>query len=98
MTVYGPNSEKENAHQLFVFALWTLADVLEEHYDDSTSANFAEDIRMASLQYFADNFNDLTARTIEPQDVMGKEHPATIEARTQAYFDRNPVNTIFTSL
>lgn len=92
LLVYGPNTEKEDAQQLFVFALWTLADVLEEHYEDSTSLNFAEDIRMASLQYFADNFNQLTARTIEPQDVMGLEHPDTVAARTQAYYDRNPVN------
>ncbi|MHA2401743.1 MAG: hypothetical protein ACXADH_02030, partial [Candidatus Kariarchaeaceae archaeon] len=93
LAVYGPNSEKEDAKQLFMFGLWTLADVLEEHYgEDSTASNFAEDIRMASLQFFSDNFNDLVSRTIEAQDVMGVEHPNTIAARTQAFYDRNPVN------
>jgi hypothetical protein len=93
LLVYGPNTEKEDAKQLFVFALWTLADVLEEHFsNDSTASNFAEDIRMASLQFFADNLNDLVTRTIEPQDAMGVEHPSTIEARTQAFYDRNPHN------
>ncbi|MHA2253334.1 MAG: hypothetical protein ACXAD7_23430, partial [Candidatus Kariarchaeaceae archaeon] len=93
LAVYGPNSEKEDAKQLFMFALWTVADVLDEHYgEDSTAINFAEDIRMASLQFFSDNFNDLVGRTIEPQDAMGIEHPNTIEARTQAFYDRNPVN------
>jgi hypothetical protein len=93
LALYGPNTEKEDAKQLFMFGLWTLADVLDEHFqDDSTAKNFAEDIRMASLQFFSDNFNDLVSRTIEPQDVMGVEHPDTIEGRTQAFYDRNPVN------
>ncbi len=87
--IYGTGEERVDSQQMFIYALWTLADILEENFEGS-ARNFAEDIRRATLQYFADNFNSITARTVEPEDPMGVEHPDTILAREQAFYDKYP--------
>ena len=87
--VFGTDEEKTDAHQLFVYTLWTLADILENR-DDTTSQNFGKDLRAVTLKYFANNINDLAARTIEPESAMGVDSPATIEARKQRFFDSHP--------
>ena len=57
--VYASQDEQVDAQHMFIYALWTLADILEA--ETGKRALLGEDIRMASLKYFADNFNQLAS-------------------------------------
>ncbi|MCY3413585.1 MAG: hypothetical protein INQ03_18225 [Candidatus Heimdallarchaeota archaeon] len=86
---YGPGDEQSDAEHLFVYALWTLADVLENNFEDRYS-KLGKDIRMASLQYFAENFNSLMASNIEIANPVGQTDPKTEQARVDAYMAKHP--------
>jgi hypothetical protein len=56
----------------FLYSLWTIADVLKTK--KSYWYREAElDIRRVGLKFFADNFNDLFERTIDPKLPLGEE-------------------------
>ncbi len=82
------NSEMGDAKIFYLYALWTIADILEAK--GGKEAKLGNDIRMASLKFFADNFNDIAARNISPESPLGEESPDTIERRKQKFFERNP--------
>ncbi|MDH5646414.1 MAG: hypothetical protein OEZ01_10420, partial [Candidatus Heimdallarchaeota archaeon] len=74
-----------------MYALWTVSDILNNNYA-AKYLSLGEDIKRASLKYFADNFNDFISRQINPQDPMGVENPATIQSRIDRFFDENPAS------
>ncbi|MHA2297244.1 MAG: hypothetical protein ACXAEU_04705 [Candidatus Hodarchaeales archaeon] len=87
--VYGSGDEIADAQHMFVYALFTLASVLENSKEMKATV-LAEEVRMATLKYFADNFNDLMVRNIEPQDQMGIDSPETKERRVNSFYEAHP--------
>ncbi|MCY3414617.1 MAG: hypothetical protein INQ03_23410 [Candidatus Heimdallarchaeota archaeon] len=87
--VHGTGAELEDAQQLFIYSLWTLADILEASPEPKRQ-KLGNDVRMATLQYFADNFNELVASTVEPTSPMGRESPQTVQARVDKFYAEHP--------
>jgi len=87
--VHASGEEISDAQHMFIYALWALADVLEESKDISESM-LGKDVRMATLKYFADNFNDVLTRNMEPQDPLGVESPETKQERVNKFFEAHP--------
>jgi len=56
----------------FLYSLWAVAEVLEKS-KDYRHKEAELDIRRVGLKFFADNFNDLFERTLEPKVPLGKE-------------------------
>ncbi|RMG24964.1 MAG: hypothetical protein D6732_23035 [Methanobacteriota archaeon] len=86
--VHASQEEKVDAKLIYLYALWTLADILEAR--GGKHASLGNDIRMASLKFFANEFNDIAARNIEPESPLGEESPRTVEARKQRFFEEHP--------
>lgn len=89
-SVFASNEEQSDANQLFVFTLWQLADILEQNYDGKYAA-LGNDIRMATLQYFSNHFNELVTSSVKPITPVGVQDPVTVEQRTQKFYDEHPV-------
>lgn len=87
--VHGSGDEKVDANQVFVYTLWTLADILEAN-QSPRRIKLGNDVRMATLQYFADNFNDLATASVEATSPLGEESPEVIQARVDKYYEDNP--------
>ncbi len=87
---YGSNEERVDANLMYIYALWTIADILEKY--DGKRKELGNDIRMASLKYFSNNFNQFVEANIEPTNPMGEESPETIQARKDNFFAKHPVN------
>ncbi len=87
--VHASNEEKVDAKIIYLYSLWTIADILEER--GGKQAALGKDIRMASLKFFANEFNDIAARNIAPESPLGEESQATIEARKKKFFEKHPV-------
>ncbi len=84
--IYASNEEAVESEHIYVYTLWTLADIFESD-DDAQYRALGKDLRKATLKYFANNFNRIAASSISPQNPMGKESDATVEARKKKFFD-----------
>ncbi|MFW9992179.1 MAG: hypothetical protein ACFFD4_09050 [Candidatus Odinarchaeota archaeon] len=91
--VYCSGDEILDAQHAFVYALWTLADVLENSKEVKANV-LGNDVRMATLKYFADNFNDLLVKNIEAQDQLGVESPETKERRVNSFYEAHPEKVV----
>jgi hypothetical protein len=88
--VYGANDELTDAQHLFIYTLWTLADILQTKFDGK-HASLGNDVRMATLEYFSNNFNTIASSSVEPSAPMGTESPTTIQARIDKYYNEHPI-------
>jgi hypothetical protein len=61
-----------DAKLTFLYSLWAVAEVLES-IKGSKYKEAGLDIRRVGLKFFADNFNDLFERTLEPKVPLGEE-------------------------
>lgn len=86
--VHASQEEKVDAKLIYLYALWTLAEILEQR--GGKQASLGNDIRMASLKFFSEEFNDIAARNIEPESPLGQESEATVAARKQRFFNEHP--------
>lgn len=84
--VYFGGVEQIDAELLFLYAAWTVAEIL-----DTTGGKFENaglELRYLSIKYFGENFNDLLERTIIPKAPLGEEdRPAKME-RYQKILER----------
>ena len=88
--IFGSGDEIADAQQLYIFTLWTLADVLENNLEGKFGL-LGNDVRMATLRYFADNFNQIAATSLQASNPMGVESVATKEARVNKFMNDHPV-------
>ena len=88
--IFGSGDEVIDAQQLYIYTLWTLADILEKDMEGRYGL-LGNDVRMATLQYFADNFNQIAATSVSASNPMGVEAPETKEARVNKFMNDHPV-------
>jgi PKD repeat protein len=71
--VHLADTEVVDAKLTFLFSLWTIAEVLKETREGEYYRDVELDIRCVGLKFFADEFNDLFERTLEPKVPLGQE-------------------------
>ncbi len=77
-------AEQTDALLLAVHDIWSITDVIESRADeDEKYKSASEDLRSIALTLFADNFNEIFSRTLEPVDVVGQIDQVALEERTQ---------------
>jgi len=89
--IHGSNQELVDAKHMFVYTMWTLADILENKVTTS-ARNLGKDIRKATLQYFGTNINDLITRNIKPEDRLGVISEKTKNASRESFFAKHPAS------
>ena len=68
-TIIDSQAEQTDALLLAVHDIWSITDVIESRSDEDTKyRHAAEDLRRIALSLFADNFNEMFSRTLEPVD------------------------------
>ncbi|MEM4713804.1 MAG: hypothetical protein QXQ61_04555, partial [Candidatus Bathyarchaeia archaeon] len=65
--------EVVDAKLAFLYSLWEIAEVLKAVKDGKYYEDVELDIRCVGLKFFADEFNDLFERTLEPKVPLGEE-------------------------
>ncbi|MHA2252215.1 MAG: hypothetical protein ACXAD7_17755, partial [Candidatus Kariarchaeaceae archaeon] len=86
--LFTSGDEQVDSQHVFVYTLWTIADILENRFDGKHS-RLGSDIRMASLQYFSNNINSLISSSIEPANPVGVKDPMLIQHRVDNYYAKH---------
>ncbi|MHA2502207.1 MAG: hypothetical protein ACXAE3_05010 [Candidatus Kariarchaeaceae archaeon] len=85
--VVGSSQQVIDAQHSFIFAMWEISEFLQDH---PKASNLAEDVQLATLDYFANNFNALVSQNLEPDNPMGIEDPAAKQARVDNFYEKHP--------
>ncbi len=80
-----------DAQMVFLWCVWSVADILETHYEEySDYYNAGLNIRKLSIKYFSENINSLVERNFEAQDPMGEEDLVLKQQRYEEMKERFP--------
>lgn len=91
INVWIEGSDVLDAQLVFIWCIWSVADILETSYDDKSDyckAGF--NIRKLSLKYFVDNIEEVVNRQFDAVDPMGEEDLALKQQRFDEMKERFP--------
>jgi len=80
--------EVVDAKLAFLYSLWTIANVLRDTREGKFYENVELDVRCVGLKFFADEFNDLFERTLEPKVPLGEEDVLEKQRRYEKMIER----------
>ncbi|MGY5878774.1 MAG: hypothetical protein RTV31_00930 [Candidatus Thorarchaeota archaeon] len=83
-------AEQTDALLLAVHDIWSITDAIESRSNEDTNyRSAAEDLRSIAIKLFADNFNEMFSRTLEPVDLVGQIDMVALEQRNQEMWDEH---------
>lgn len=89
--IHHSQSEVEDALILMLYDMWSVSELAKNraclHPD---YLNASRDIEKMTLEVYADHFNEIFQRSIEPVDALGEADPLAADERYQKMIDRNP--------
>jgi hypothetical protein len=89
--VWIEGSDIIDAQLIYLWCVWSVADILETNYDEySDYYNAGINIRKLSIKYFAENINSIVERNFDAADPMGEEDLNLKQQRYEEMKERFP--------
>ncbi|MGY5877281.1 MAG: hypothetical protein RTU30_16130, partial [Candidatus Thorarchaeota archaeon] len=83
-------TEQTDALLLAVHDIWSITDVIESRAtNDNDYKDAAVELRSIAISLFADNFNEMFSRTLEPVDIVGQIDEVALEQRTAEMWEEH---------
>ncbi|MBD3408392.1 MAG: hypothetical protein GF411_19875 [Candidatus Lokiarchaeota archaeon] len=89
--IHHSQSEVEDALILLLYDMWSVSELAKRRsHIHSDYLNASRDLEKMTLEVYADHFNEIFQRSIEPVDAIGEANPLAAEERHKKMIERNP--------